>query len=918
LSDFASNGAARVVVLPDREMVRGLDSMEFLKEGAPADRVPTPVQTYPLAEAFTRQWSTDAHFVLYVVEPFDPADPVFRLNKTGPLLAELLRFDPPGIPTVYLIAVDFDTEGHVPWNAENWGRFVSLLKSLENTRVGERLRQSFASYSTRKGWRWVFRVRGGIPAACAEPYIRGLILELRAGGLPVDATPVLSTWNCDFRLPCVTRGGSPTWEDPFFVPPDLRPEKFIEKASIVPQGESDPVFFSTPGIDDSGMPSEDECISLMTYLNSRGHPVETAFAKAFRKDTEGKDFWPYVFGVKAFKEPEGTRHDRARFLIMSAATFVFRYENTSPAHLYALFRLVANEMHDQAPAAGRKKEVWRLCVGAWNRILAEETQIKRIKLEEEKEVAERKSEGFQRITDAVSRWYPGLPADEVASKSWIMERLILRAKGNRYYVMKPSGYYSSIATEPEGLLSRIRQLGMDAHIDVWIKGKMGDRPVRRDELALKHVRNVDRVEMRPEVEGGYLLNPHKDEGLVLVTPSFRRRKDLEPAYSPDVDLLLRAYGGEQYDRLIVHIASFLAFERGGTAAMSFNIMPGSGKKLVAHGFLESMEEPDHATGEDLVQRFNSRLATAPFLFVNEGLPEQKFAHYHPSDTFRKVITGDYFQSEGKGIDAVSIKSPIRVFMTANHWRLIDALGEGRDLSAHEREALGVRLVHYDAGDAPGRLLREREGFKWTAGWIEGDGGEPSQYVIARHFLWIYEKYGRHLKPKGRLLVEGDPNQPAIRRLRARGGSTPIVMEAIVRLLSRSAMGAATARQGVRTTPDGRLFVTTSAILDFWRDNLTRGSAERLTLARVYMSLRGLVVGQLDARVPSAAEEKARFHEIDVFFLAEEAHEAGWLCAELDRLVELRHATLAHANGNGHANGVHRTASGRILAPGGGA
>lgn len=907
MADFASNGAGRVAVLPDREMVKGIDSLKDLERG-----IGTPIQTHPLSEAFTKQWSTDAHFVCYIVEPFDPTDPVFRLNKRGPLLGELIQTNPPTIVTVYLIAVDLDTEGHEPWTVDSWNSFLSLLKSLEGTAVGRRLAQAFVSYPTRRGWRWVFRVRRGIPAMQAEPYIRGLIQELYAGGLPVDRKEVLATWNCDFRLPCVVRDGKPSTEDPFFIPPEIHAERFIERDSIVTQGQEDPLF---AGVVEAGdMPDEEECKALMSHRNARNVEVDSSFARAMRRDTEGKDFWPYVFGAKAFQEPEGTRHDKVRALIMSASGYAFRYEASTAKHLYAMFRLVANELHDQDPQGNRKREVWRLCQGAWNKLLAEKVEIERIKLEEQREASEKQVVVKEGITQAVRRWFPGLPGTPGSPEEWkwISDRLILRTKGNKYHVMKPVGFYSAIPTEPEGLLSRIKQLGMDkesgGHIATWVEGKQGPRPIKRDELSLLHVRNVDRVEIRPEIEGAYLLNPHKDEGLVLVRPSFRRRRDLVPHYSPDVDLLIQAYARFDpriHEALNRHIASFLAFERGGTAAMSFNLMPGSGKKLVTHGFLECMEEPDHATGEDLVQKFNTRLSYVPFMLVNEGLPEARYAHYHPSDTFRKIITGDYFQSESKGVDADTNKAAIRVIMTANHWRLIDALGEGRDLSSHEREALGVRLVHYNSGDAPGKLLRSKGGFTWTKGWIEGDGGETSDFVVARHFLWLYEKYGKDMPLRGRLLVEGDPNQPAIRRLRARGGSTPIVMEALVRLLGQSGMGAVVAKQGIRTTTDGRLYTTGSAILDYWRNNLTRGSGDRLTLHRVTLSLKGLVVGEMETGGQSSAE-KARFHEIDVLFLAEEAHEAGWLCPELDRLVEQRRAAiLAHNNGNGHASSSGR-------------
>lgn len=898
MTDFAS-AIPRVAVLPEQEW----PGLYRLADVAPA------IDVVPLAEAFEREWATDAHFVTYLTEPYDAREPFFRINKD--CLSEI-RASGADVH-VKLIALDWDTgrgAEHVPWTPEKWNVFREMIARVMLTPFGDRLKAAAFSYSTRKGWRWVWRLPKGVPADDAEPIIRGLIAEAAAVGMVVD--DACADWTRLFRLPRVLREGAKTSADPFFVCDPPRLDVTIDPKSITPVGKPAPLTTAL----DASQPEQEEAHRLLHLVGEKGQP-ETAFYKAMKKAMPGTPYFGCLFERGGFQAPEGKRHDILRAWTMSAAGYVVRHEGATVQHLYALFLSLAEQLHEQEKQTGGSRnwlgESWKLCAGAWKKVSAEFEEKKQQEIAEKQAEAKAEVEGAESITRGVRAWFPGLPEDPIQSWDWIRGRMILKAPKGRYFVMRPDGRYSAIpADSAEGIVPRIKDLKMEPHIPIYRETKAGPRPVKREELLADFARTVTKLDFACEISGGYISKPEEDEKITLIVPSFRRRTDLVPEFNPDCDLWLRALAGTggvwgfvngvrpatPAHLLNIHLAKLLAFDLGAVAAMSFNLEPGSGKKMLAHALLECMEEAQHATGEDLVQRFNWKLAVAAFLFVNEGLPESQWM-YHASDTIRRIITGDFFQAERKGQDAINVKFPIRAILTANHWRLIDALGEGRDLAPHERAALGLRLVHYDAGAAPAELLKAKGGHAWTAGWIAGDSGEPSRFVLAKHLLWLWQEYGRTPMVKGRLLVEGDPDQPAIQRLRILGGSTPIVIEALVKFLD-SSMVAEDGRMGL-LIKGSRLFVTVGAILDHWRQNLTKGSSERLTAKRISMSLKGLIVG--DQRPKSIDGEKERWNEIDVVILAAAAEKYGWNCPRIEKLLAARiQSVVGDGNGNGHSNG----------------
>lgn len=956
MTDFASMSARpssagfqvqRAIGVLDRGIDghKGLDAEDAKNLAGISAKKKYPLEVCDFEEAFAREWPNEALFVCYVTSGLSEGEPLYRLNKDFHLPFVLnchedihLRF----------MALDLDNPGHGEWSPERWDAFQAQLAAVKGDPAnpfGRLLAQCAFAYSTFHGWRWVWRLAAPCPAAEAEARIRGLIKLARDAGFMVDG---LFPWNHAFRLPRVTRpGGAKSSNDPFFMVeanPDLLLDwkALPEVALLDKDGKPRPKTLAVFGEGEEGedldahILPEETLKDLLTSRVMEGNPP-TAYFKHMKRALKDEIFYlatceTDVTAVRVMKNRHQTILDWT-WKVADRALDSAKKTGATPQHVYALFLNVVETLKDLTkddPVDSRRNwrsETWRAVLGAWTKLLSfrrEQADLSELAKRQEVLAA---AEGWTKLIAGVKAWYPSISSNEIEAKAWIERHALIRVpgtRGARYHVLKADGRYATDTCDADAIIPDLRRYGMAPMVPVvTVDPKGNERPKKREEFILANVATVHRVEARPEIDGSYLENPGS-ENPVLITLSFRRNRALTPLFSPDVDRWLRHLGGAQYEILCKHIGCMLAFERGGVAAASFNLAPGAGKKLFTHGLLEAIEHcfrddaDAHATGEDLVQRFNGKLASRPFLFVNEGLPEDQ-GMYHCSDTLRRTITGDSFQVEHKNVDAFNARNTIRVVMTANHDRLINALADGRELSTHEQEALGKRMIHYDADpNAAAEFLRSMGGHAWTRGWIRGDGNEPSNFVVARHFLWLWEKHGKNAQIVDRLLIEGDPNQPAIQRIRSQSNYATLISEILAKAIegvvdtTSKVFGAPTSRpEGFEVREeDGTYWVTQSAIKDWWTRNMER-SKDHLTVRKIGLALKGLSApesleerdpgGYLKVRVING--KRQRYHGIDVPHLLAQAEKYGWPRTELARLADIQarlRAEKAARNGHAHA------------------
>jgi len=236
---------------------------------------------------------------------------------------------------------------------------------------------------------------------------------------------------------------------------------------------------------------------------------------------------------------------------------------------------------------------------------------------------------------------------------------------------------------------------------------------------------------------------------------------------------------------------------------------------------------------------------------------------------------------------IEMACPRRLLITANNSSVITELCNNKDMSVEDREAVALRLLHIDLGEDDGgaRWLEARGGLDYTgregARWIAGSAGQPSNYIVARHFLWLYEHRGKH--PGKRLLVEGDPKAYIIEEMRMDTGLVGFISHMLIEMLNsldrkRVLVGC--------VIEDGVIKVTPAEIVKFWSENFPHISKKDINAVSVGHALRGMSTRQTSPTTIRSRPQagKIRWSLIDPGELWRQAQRHGHACPSLERLA----------------------------------
>ena len=150
----------------------------------------------PASQALEGQHTTDAHAVGYVLPDGGPCTRL-RLGD----LADLI--DQGREPLLAWVFCDIDNDNHKTsgrWTpAEAKAHWLKLKGPEELDCAG--------FYSTRGGYRLLWRLEQPIPVSSAASYLKQFYAYLRENGIPVDLE-VVEQWNTLYRLPRVNRDGT--------------------------------------------------------------------------------------------------------------------------------------------------------------------------------------------------------------------------------------------------------------------------------------------------------------------------------------------------------------------------------------------------------------------------------------------------------------------------------------------------------------------------------------------------------------------------------------------------------------------------------------------------------------------------------------------------------------------------------------
>lgn len=839
------------------------------------EQVP-PTQRAPLRAVLEQEHSWWAHFLCYDLAGVPAETPCPRLAK--PLLHEIRELGADVVARV--VALDWDTPGHARLTEQNLEPFSRAVLAAPAP-----LSSWYAAYTTAHGARIVYVLSRPVPVDEVGKLVRGLLREWNARGLAMD--PTCDQWWRMFGLPKVTREGEPSWRSPLF---DLvfQQDQELVPESVRPEGGNEVVEGMLAWREPEATPWPTDDAARAIALDREENPW---FREAERR-CRGRRCHGPLFDYGSIENPEalareGGRIDAIQSFVGEACAILHGLPGTTEERVYGLFWPSTIECFvPDAQTPDWRPELW----SAVRRYWAREDAKARAAAAERARREEGALSTVGRIVRGMRSWCEAkeLHGEDAEAAGWASQRLIACTASNAF-VMRPDGWYDDTGVTFKQLPARIRSLGMDSVIPLQEMSERGAvRSVTHQELIDRYatiVRSVEGVAGSPSTLGAKLRGIDSSHSTMEV-PLYRRRTDLEPKFDAEIDGWLRAWAGTRYEKVCAWLGHAVAFEDGPICALSIAGAPGIGKKMVALGLSECIDNEVYADGREF-EGFQTYLMKTPFLVINEGFPKPSPHQQDPADRFRAYVGGDPIHVRPIYQAHMAIRSPVRIVFLANNLDVVGSLSHGRDLSPDDREALVQRLLHIDCPPEAALWLPGRGGLRYTGmrgrRWVRGDSGEKSDYVLARHILYLYEN--RPPVPSGaRFLVEGEVSPELLRILSRRSGSAPIVIETIVRMIeSKVAIdGCIITEQSISVTID-------SVVRTYYREmgRERRRDIDHRGVANVLKSfiLTYPTVRPIEVSGGAGRKKVARWWQLDPRALLQEAEEIGYQCERLTAIAQ---------------------------------
>jgi len=852
-----------------------------------SDQVP-PLTISPFVDAFKKRWEDDAHFVTYFPINNDSQPHWPRITK--PALSKLQAV---GVDLqTELLVLDYDNPGHGKWTPEMLTVFLNQLQELAVS--WPTAWEWTLLYTTRNGARLVYVLDQPISVELSERKHQWLCQEFTKKGIPIDQD--VSDWTRCFRLPNVVRDRKKTWEET--NPPMQMYWQYDNCILLNSIGEAEPRKGATANVYgkintyDTPKPTYDDAVALLYARSESGALGHTRWLTTAKKRLEGRECFDCIFKHAPIAE-QGQRNPTIARYVGQATAMMYPVQGTTPLHIYGLFIDAVQQLEPDASTPDWTHVLWSLVLRMWAREEAKKSGQQDLTPEE----SEKKALSLiDSIILGMMEWCdePILHSlhetstleDKQKVINWVMRRIIISV-GTSYFIMGSNGWYDSLELNSKQLVSNWRIKGFDVLLNTSIpkdNGK-GLRDISPEVLINTCATIVNEVRAVPCLKGSYVENIDTAKS-ALIRSCYSRNVELEATseWNADVDEWLRHLGGENYPQLVTWIQWALAFEEGKICALSIEGTQGLGKGLLVQGLAECMTVPKFATAMDLVSPYQYGLLESPFLVVNEGWPKIQNG-LHPADQFRHIVGGDPIVANRRYMAPTHLRNPVRVIFTANNSNVVQELTGSRDLSPDDREALAIRLLHMKLSPDASLFLRMRGGMSFTGKpgnrWITGDAGQKSDFILARHFLWLYQNRGTPPGARERFLVEGGKSVEMMFEMRTHSGSAPLVIQILLKMLECPQLP-----KGI-TIENHQIFVLTSEILTFFRKEMSNVIREKLTSAQVTSVLKGLVADNTSDK-PRLLETRRelgrmRWHELDVKLLVSVAQRDGWPSKVLDNI-----------------------------------
>lgn len=758
----------------------------YVKSGD-EDKATFTCEVSSLPEALAKDYSSDAHFCLYHVE----GEEVWpRLKKTS--LSEL------SVRVRYL-AVDWDIPDHQEWDVEKFEDFFAKVDKISE--VFPEINNYSALYTTLHGAHFVWTLDRAVEPHVAEGLLKGITAKLIKLGLKVDE---LCDWTRLMRCPSVIRDAKPTKAEPFYV---LDIQDRNTTVGALPFVETRKQRFDA-------MVEIDDALPTATPL-----PEEHPSYKMAKQRLIGRECYDAVFGSKCAESfgATGSRNTNIFKFVGQAVSLLAPLGTFDATKVFRLFITAVQDCEEQEGKESPTHQLWRACKTSWERELSKKGE----EAAEKEEAHKRETSIWSDITRGFLEWstVPGIE-DEADARTYLQDKLILITPAGGSMIMQPNGYYDRAEISKSQLVSRVRQIGMSSIINCLKAGS--NKPRASQEILDVYGFPVNSVAAGPEYEQGSIVIG-MDTGLpTAVLPMFQRNPRLTPRYDADVDMWLRKVCKNEgdYDKLLAWIGHSLDFSVP-VAALAIVGPGGIGKKLLMLGLAECFLPPRIADFANVVAGFGDVLLETPWICANEGFPQNTGSGKRIADLIRELVAGDPISVNRKFKTPVQIQANYRVVVTANNDQCLTNLYAGQDLTQDDRRAISQRIVHIHASDAARIWLRAKGGLEFTGKkghrWVANQSGGVSDFVIARHFLWLHENREKPVDGS-RFAVEGNMSSGAlVDDMALSSGIAPKVIESLLAISNSTQDHDGVAFIETDTTElDRGIYVTTSAVKTAYR------------------------------------------------------------------------------------------------------
>lgn len=844
-------------VWPDKyfKAIRNLHGPHLDSKGATF--LPEVGRPMPLIEALTTIHGTDAHLTCYALRDAH--------GNTGsiPLIQKqvLKQIQAEG-GNLYLtcIGFDWDTPGHLPLTPPLLCGFLD--KFFMACELDERLSNWTAYYTSRHGTRIFYDLKEPVPVEAGEQYIITLLKEFKKHGLLLDKS--CRDWTRRFRLPKVMRDGLATQNEAMYnlqiqeKQLDLSQFKKSDIRSLI----TAPVF-SRAGT----YPDQEEVHALLYSEGAQGKEVMSFFHKKAKALIRQTKYYDNLFDPNVPFCGDTGRNDFFQAILGTLVPKLINKCEATAEQIFSLFYGPLCELEIFADKQEPAQHCWNFLQDVYEReySLYLESKAKEVQaIEDGQSALETMAEGMRQWCDA----------DELFSEDNMVVEAFVRghifANVNLFfYPMNEKGWYGSLCLRRDQLIPRIRKSFLKDIIATEKTDVKGDlvsmSPI---EIANTHATIIHEVRASP-LQGvqGRIENMDGDMP-ILQLPMYQRNDFLPAEFSPAVDGWLRALFGKHFDKAKEWIGWALDFEAGPICALSIKGHPGIGKKMLFEGLAECLVDPCLATGHDMCGKENGALLKTPFLIVNEGLPKAK--DMSPADTFKALTAGDPIRVRELYKPPINVINPVRIICAANDHEILYELTRGKEISPDTRKALGERLLHFDLDDGGARYLQNLGGLAFTKKdghrWIRGDSGQDSDFVVAKHFMYLY----KHKKPKNpadRFCVTGNCTEAESFKIASRSEDYALVVRAVIGILENNTrlknMGC--------ISKTGRAYVTMQGVLAYIRE---------IEEARITEKVLESVLKSIMKTTTPFEKDHLNFYEVDTSALLEYAQPWGIACPRI--------------------------------------